>query len=470
MANRTPTRTYSGSVDRAGGPPEHAAPVGVIADQLGSDPERGLSEARAAAVLESQGPNEIERGDEPRPGKILLDQLTSPMILMLMGAGVLSATLGDVTEAVVILVVVALNAWIGFRQEYRAERAIASLQAMATPSASVLRDGRPRDVPVSELVPGDLVRLEAGSMVPADGRIVEAHVLRIEESALTGESVPSDKQSDPVPPEAELAGRSSMAYSGTSVAVGRGTLLVTATGMEAELGRVAEMLRGAGSTKTPLQQRLDVLVRRPRHRGPASSSPIVFAIELARGESFDTLLLSAVSLAVAAIPESLPAVVTITLTLGAQRMLRRRALIRRLFAVETLGSVTTICSDKTGTLTQNRMTVVVLDMAGDRRDLTDAGADAEVGPDALRATPALRLLLAGGALCNDASRRPRWLLGRGSDRGGPRRRRPPLRPRQGRARGRHAADRRGPVRLLAQADDDGSLAAGASRGGPGAAA
>ena len=405
MANRTPTRTYSGSVDRAGGPPEHATPVGVIADQLGSDPERGLSEARAAAVLESQGPNEIERGDEPRPGKILLDQLTSPMILMLIGAGVLSATLGDVTEAVVILVVVALNAWIGFRQEYRAERAIASLQAMATPSASVLRDGRPRDVPVRELVPGDLVRLEAGSVVPADGRIVEAHVLRIEESALTGESVPSDKQSDPVPPEAELAGRSSMAYSGTSVAVGRGTLLVTATGMEAELGRVAEMLRGAGSTKTPLQQRLDVLVR---GLGIAALVivAIVSAIELARGESFDTLLLSAVSLAVAAIPESLPAVVTITLTLGAQRMLRRRALIRRLFAVETLGSVTTICSDKTGTLTQNRMTVVVLDMAGDRRDLTDAGADAEVGPDALRATPALRLMLAGGALCNDASLGP----------------------------------------------------------------
>ena len=364
--------------------------------------ERGLSEERAAELLESFGPNELESGAEPRPGKILVDQLTSPMILLLIGAGILSAALGDVTEAVVILVVVALNAWIGFRQEYRAERAIASLQAMAMPAAEVVRDGRSRSVPVRELVPGDLVRLDSGSMVPADGRLVEAHALRIEESALTGESAPSDKGPDPVDARTELAGRSSMAYSGTSVAVGRGSMIVTATGMKAELGRVAELLRDADVGKTPLQQRLDSLVRR---LGLAAGVIvlIVFAIELARGEPLDTLMLSAVSLAVAAIPESLPAVVTITLTLGAQRMLRQRALIRRLFAVETLGSVTAICSDKTGTLTQNRMTVVVLDMAGDRRDLTDADASPEIGPEALRETPTLRLLLAGGALCNDAS-------------------------------------------------------------------
>ena len=205
-------------------PEQVAALFGVAHEPLavgdtGKKPRKPrLVEEVAKQPSRNQGDDERDLGPDADPEavgrKILLDQLTSPMILMLMGAGVLSAALGDVTEAVVILVVVALNAWIGFRQEYRAERAIASLQAMATPSASVLRDGRPRDVPVSELVPGDLVRLEAGSVVPADGRIVEAHVLRIEESALTGESVPSDKQSDPVPPEAELAGRSSMAYSG----------------------------------------------------------------------------------------------------------------------------------------------------------------------------------------------------------------------------------------------------------------
>ena len=184
------------------------------------------------------------------------------MILILIGAGVLSAALGDVTEAVVIFVVVALNAWIGFRQEYRAERAIASLQAMATPTTTVTRAARAAEIPARELVAGDLVQLDPGSMIPADGRIVEAHALRIEESALTGESAPVDKHPDPVAAEAELAARSSMVYSGTSVAAGRGTVLVTATGMRAELGRVAELLRDAESGKTPLQQRLDSLVRR----------------------------------------------------------------------------------------------------------------------------------------------------------------------------------------------------------------
>jgi len=381
--------------------PDHALPAAAVAGRLGSDLTAGLDDERAEELLGRHGPNELESGTEPQPLQILIEQLTSPMILMLIGAGVLSAALGDTTEAIVIAVVVVLNAWIGFRQEYRAERAIASLQAMATPSAAVVRAGRRRDVPVDEIVPGDLVDLEAGSMVPADGRVVEAHALRIEESALTGESVPADKHPRPVDASTELASRSSMAYSGTSVAAGRGRILVTATGMGAELGRVAELLRGAGETKTPLQQRLDVLVRR---LGLAAGVIvlIVFAIEAARGESLDDLLLSAVSLAVAAIPESLPAVVTITLTLGAQRMLKRRALIRRLFAVETLGSVTTICSDKTGTLTQNQMTVVVLDMAGDRRDLSDEPED-RVGIAALHDAPALRLLLAGGTLCNDAS-------------------------------------------------------------------
>jgi Ca2+-transporting ATPase len=382
--------------------PDHATPAAAVAERFGSDPARGLSADDAAARLVEHGPNELDRGEGVSAARILLGQLRSPMILLLAAAGVLSGALGDVTEAIVIFVVVVLNAWIGFRQEYRAEKAMASLQAMATPMVSVVRGGTSQEIAARELVPGDLVMLGAGSRVPADGRLVEAHALRVDESALTGESVPIDKHADAVAVDAPLAERTSMAYSGTSVAAGRGTMLVIATGMRAELGRVAGLLQGADPGKTPLQQRLDALVRRLALAAGAIVG-MVFVLGLVREEPIDTLLLTAVSLAVAAIPESLPAVVTITLALGAQRMLRRNALIRRLYAVETLGSVTTICSDKTGTLTQNRMTVVVLDMAGDRRDLTDERSGDAVGLQALRVKPTLRLLLVGGALCNDAA-------------------------------------------------------------------
>lgn len=381
---------------------EHAVTPAAVAERLDTDTTAGLTAGEAAARLDAHGANELDRGRELSRGRILLAQVTSPMILLLAAAGVLSAALGDVTEAAVIGVVVVLNAWIGFRQEYRAEKAMASLQALATPSVHVVRNGAPREIPARELVPGDLVQLEAGSRVPADGRLVEAHALRIEESALTGESVAVDKSTGAVASDAPLAERTSMAYSGTSVAAGRGMMLVTATGMRAELGRVAGLLQGADPGKTPLQQRLDVLVRRLALAAGAIVV-VVFGLGVVRDEPLDTLLLTAVSLAVAAIPESLPAVVTITLALGAQRMLRRNALIRRLYAVETLGSVTTVCSDKTGTLTQNQMTVTVLDMAGDRQDLTDDGSGDPVGVETLRGKPTLRLLLVGGALCNDAA-------------------------------------------------------------------
>ncbi len=383
-----------------GSNPDHAVTPVAVAERLDSDPGRGLSAYDAAVRLAEHGPNELAQGERLSRGRILLGQLASPMILLLAAAGVLSAALGDITEAIVILVVVMLNAWIGFRQEYRAEQAMASLQAMATPMVHVLRDGAPREVAARELVPGDVVQLDAGSYVPADGRLVEAHALRVEESALTGESVAVDKNAGGVAPEVSLAERTSMAYSGTSVAAGRGTMLVTATGMRAELGRVAALIQGAKPGKTPLQQRLDMLVRRLALAAGAIVV-LVSALGLARDEDLDTLLLTAVSLAVAAIPESLPAVVTITLALGAQRMLRRHALIRHLYAVETLGSVTTICSDKTGTLTQNQMTVVVLDVAVGRQDLNDERLGDDVGPQELRASPTLRLLLVGGALCND---------------------------------------------------------------------
>ena len=371
----------------------HAVDAAEVARELESDQVRGLDGPEARARLARSGPNELRAGEGVRAWRILLGQLTSPILLLLAGAGVLSAALGDVAEALVIFVVVLLNAGIGFRQEHRAAHAIASLRAMATPTVKVLRDGRPLQIPARDVVPGDVALLEAGAHVPADGRVTEARALRVDESALTGESAPVDKQVEPVAASTPLAERASMAYSGTSVTAGRGRLLVDATGMATELGHVAGLLDGADPGHTPLQLRLETLV----HRLALAAGAIVlvvFGLGLLRGEDLETLLLTGVSLAVAAVPESLPAVVTITLAIGAQRMLARQALIRRLYAVETLGSVTTICSDKTGTLTQNRMTVVVLDAAGNR---CDVGA----GPDDLEAQHPPLLLLAGAALCND---------------------------------------------------------------------
>lgn len=378
----------------------HARHPAEVARAAGVDPAHGLTADEAERRLVAHGENRLRDAETVSARRILVEQVTAPMIILLAAAALLSAALGDVTEAVVIAVVIVLNAWIGFRQEYRAERAMASLQAMAAPVVNVRRGGTAATVPATDIVPGDVVLLDAGARVPADGRLTEAHALRVEESALTGESVPVDKATASVDPDAPLAERTSMAYSGTSVTAGRGALVVTATGMDTELGAVADLLRGAEAGRTPLQQRLDVLVRNLAFAAGAIVL-VVLALGWWRGESADTLLLTAVSLAVAAIPESLPAVVTITLALGAQRMLRRRALIRRLYAVETLGSVTTICSDKTGTLTQNRMTVVVLDMAGDRRDLSDGGDEPAA---AALDDPVLRTLLIGGALCNDTQR------------------------------------------------------------------
>ncbi len=373
--------------------PPHAADAADVARGLGSDGSRGLGAREARTRLARSGPNELSTGEGVRAWRILLGQLTSPILALLSGAGVLSAALGDVAEALVIFAVVLLNAAIGFRQEHRAACAMASLRALAAPTVTVLRDGRPLQIPARDIVPGDVALLEAGAHVPADGRVTEARALRVDESALTGESAPVDKQVEPVAASTPLAERASMAYSGTSVTAGRGRLLVGATGMATELGHVAGLLDEADPGHTPLQRRLEALVRRLALAAGAIVV-VVFGLGLLRGEDLQTLLLTGVSLAVAAVPESLPAVVTITLAIGAQRMLARHALIRRLYAVETLGSVTTICSDKTGTLTQNRMTAVVLDVAGNRCDL-------RAQDDRSDAQPALLLLLAGAALCND---------------------------------------------------------------------
>ncbi|MBI1353978.1 MAG: HAD-IC family P-type ATPase [Acidobacteria bacterium] len=354
----------------------------------GSDAAGGLSEEEARRRLEERGPNELTQRRGKSRWKILAEQLSETLILALIAAAVVSAALGDVEDAVAILAIVGLNAWLGVRQEYKAEQAMAALMRMAQPSVRVRRGGHVTEAPAREIVPGDVVLLEAGAIVPADGRLLEAANLRIQESALTGESEPVEKDACAVLDEQTALGdRRNMAYRGSEAVYGRGELLVTATGMGTELGRIAELIQDAGDVQTPLQKRLD-------HLGKALVLvalvivSLVFVEGLWRGGELRLMFLTAVSLAVAAAPEGLPAVVTIALALGAQRMLDRQALIRKLPAVETLGSVTVICSDKTGTLTQNRMSVERIELPG--------RAEAEEG------APAELLLLAAAALCNDA--------------------------------------------------------------------
>ncbi|MDQ3285728.1 MAG: cation-translocating P-type ATPase, partial [Actinomycetota bacterium] len=333
---------------------------------------------------------------------------TSAMIVILIVAAVASALLGDYEDSIAIAVIVVLNAALGFGQEYRAERAMDALKRLSAPIVKVRRNGHVREVSARELVPGDVVLLEAGNLVPADGRLLEGTNLRVQESALTGESEPVEK--DPVALEEEdppLGERANMVYSSTVVTKGRGLYVVTETGMATELGKIAAMIQTAGPEQTPLQRRLNQ-VGKVLALAALVIVGVVFALGLLRGEDLELMFLTAVSLAVAAVPEGLPAIVTIALALGAQRMLRRRALIRKLPAVETLGSVTVICSDKTGTLTENRMTATVLDVADRTVQLGEGGRAASKprpeggllpveGDD-----PALALLLGGAALCNDA--------------------------------------------------------------------
>ena len=329
-----------------------------VAAALGTDLERGLGAAEAAARLELYGRNElVERGKKPL-WRLLLEQFTNAMIVVLMAAAVITALLGDLKDTVVILAIVVLNGIVGFVQEYRAEQALDALKRMTSPTARVVRDGQTVLVPAPEVVPGDLVRLDAGDVVTADLRLVEARALRINEAALTGESEPAEKSVEPLPdvPEGILADQRNVAFNGTAVVYGRGLGVIVSTGMSTALGRVAELIQEHAGGQTPLQRRLSTLGKSLAVIAIIVCG-IVFAAGVARGESAETMFLVAVSLAVAAIPEGLPAVVTVALALGARRMARRNSLVRKLPAVETLGSVTVICSDKTGTLTENRMLV-----------------------------------------------------------------------------------------------------------------
>jgi Ca2+-transporting ATPase len=337
----------------------HTLTIDEVAQRLETTPG-GLSMEQAAERLAHFGANELKEKRARSPWRMLLDQFADFMIIVLIIAAIISGIVGDIEDTVAIIVIVILNAVIGFVQEYRAERAMAALKRMAEAGAHVLRDGHPKIINTSELVPGDVVLLEAGNVVPADLRIIETVRLKIDESALTGESVAVEKQTRPLAiAAAPLGDKTCLAYKGTIVTDGRARGMVVATGMNSELGKIAALLSEDGDMKTPMQKRLALFGKRLAMAALAICV-LVFIVGVLRGEPLLLMFMTAISLAVAAIPEALPAVVTISLALGARKMVKQHALIRRLPAVETLGSVTFICSDKTGTLTQNKMHVTAI--------------------------------------------------------------------------------------------------------------
>ena len=392
----------------------HRIDAAEAAALLTTDLESGLAQADATARRERFGVNALEERGVRSPWHLIRDQLASTLVLVLVMAAAISFIAGSWKDPIAILAIVILNASLGFFQEYRAERAMAALRRLAVPRVKVKRDGAVVDVLSADLVPGDIVMLEAGNFVPADGRVVESASLRMIEAILTGESDAVEKRTDAIAGEGELGpgDRVNMVFMGTAVSYGRGRILVTETGMATELGRVAGLIQGVRSVKTPLQQRLDRLGRILAAAALVVVG-LIFGMGTLTGEDLVLMFMVSVSMAVAVIPEGLPAVVTIALALGAQRMLKRRALVRRLPAVETLGSVTVICSDKTGTLTENRMTVTVLDLAGHRLEISEEMKHRRPVTEAteppgriIREEPTLSLLLMGGALCNDALLQP----------------------------------------------------------------
>lgn len=355
---------------------------------------QGLGTSDAEEKLLQYGPNELQEGKMKSIGAMLLDQFKDVMILILLAAAIISGIIGDLTDTIVILVIVILNAVIGFFQQYRAEKAIHALKQMAVTQARVLREGNSNWLPSTVLVPGDLVLLEAGNAVPADVRIIESVNLKIEEAALTGEAHGIDKithslETDDLP----VGDRMNMAFKGTFVTYGRGTGIVIATGMQTELGRIAKMLQ-EDETLTPLQQRMASF-------GKILSVLVLFLCVLffvagwLRGEDPVKMVLTSISLAVAAIPEALPAVITISLALAAKRMIRFNSLIRKLPAVETLGSVTYICTDKTGTLTKNKMHVEDMFIDGKLYERKNLSPEKQQGN--------MKLMLLAFALNNDAA-------------------------------------------------------------------
>jgi magnesium-transporting ATPase (P-type) len=384
----------------------HDLSAEAAAQKLATDPAIGLSEAEAAARLLLHGENRLP----VPPGKSALrrfaEQLIQPLVLVLILAGSVTAVLGEWVDTGVILGVVLVNALIGFVQEGKAEAALAALARTLASETMILREGCKRRLGAHELVPGDVVLLAAGDRVPADLRLIESHGLKAMEASLTGESTAVHKMPEPLPVDTSLADRRNMAYAGTMVVSGQGAGLVAATGRGTETGRISQLIADVPDLQTPLTKKMAafsnwlLLVI-------GGLALLTFAVGLLRGEAAFDMFMAAVALAVGAIPEGLPAAVTITLAIGVSRMARRRAIIRKLPAVEALGSTTVICSDKTGTLTENQMTVRELWAGGDRHEVSGSGYAPEgyvgsAGQPSLIAG-ALRETLLAGVLCNDAA-------------------------------------------------------------------
>jgi len=343
---------------------EYALEAPAVVERWGTDPERGLTGDLAGDRLRELGPNRLEEVGRISPWRQFANQFTDFIVLVLMGAALVSGLLQEWLDAIAILVIVVLNAVLGFIQEYRAERALEALKKMAAPLARVVRGGETKNIPAEEVVPGDIMVLEMGDLVPADGRLLEDHLLRVDEASLTGESVPVKKAAGTILDEnAPLGDRRNMVYSSTVVTYGKGKAVVTATGMGTELGRIAHLVQTIRRERTPLQEQLENVGKWLVY-GCLLICVVVFGLGLWRGVPLVEIFLTAVSLAVAAIPEGLPAVVTIALALGVRRMVQRNALVRKLPSVETLGSATVICTDKTGTLTQSEMTVRRIGLPG----------------------------------------------------------------------------------------------------------
>ncbi|MEG6522158.1 calcium-transporting P-type ATPase, PMR1-type [Desulfotomaculum sp. 1211_IL3151] len=375
-----------------------------VIDRLRTCPEKGLTEQQAKERLEQIGPNKLLSSEKKPPWKMFLDQFKDFMVLVLIAATFVSGLLGEWADAVTIMIIVVINAILGFVQEFRAEKSMEALKAMTAPEALVIRDGIERKVPAADLIPGDIVLLDTGDKVPADLRLLSLANLEIEESALTGESFPVKKRVENMAGETEisLGDTRNMAYMGTVIVRGRGKGVVVSTGMHTEMGHITRMIQEAEEDQTPLQRRLEQLGRY-LVAFCLLVCALVVVLGILRGEPMYNMFLAGVSLAVAAIPEGLPAIVTIALAIGVQRMIKRNAIIRRLPAVETLGCATVICSDKTGTLTENQMTVREILVGNTRVSVTGEGYDpkGEFRFDGTKG-PEFAKLLKCAALCNNA--------------------------------------------------------------------
>ncbi|WP_316248175.1 HAD-IC family P-type ATPase [Streptomyces sp. TRM49041] len=404
------SRTYPGAPTTPRASAHHSLASHEVVLLLGTDPRRGLESEEATRRLERFGPNALPTAARGGPLRVALRQFHHPLIHILIAAGAITAALGEYVDSAVIFGVVLVNALVGYLQESKAEAALDSLRSMVHTTARVVRDGLERNVPSEELVPGDLVQVEAGDKIPADLRLLRVTGLRVDESALTGESLPVAKDETVLDARTPVADRLNMVHSGTLVTAGQGSGIAVATGAETELGEIHRLVGAAATLATPLTAKLTAFSRVLTVVILALAA-ITFAVGIARGQDAVDTFTAAVALAVGAIPEGLPAAVTITLAIGVARMARRRALIRRLPAVETLGSTTDICSDKTGTLTENQMTVRAVWTPDARYDVSGSGYDPEGaieradggGIATADDSAALRWCLLAGACCNDAT-------------------------------------------------------------------